>query len=65
MSLTPTYEDLDALVKKFIAQHGPSLLTQRDYINAQSQDLRRFDQESGAKVFSAYDKMADLRGIES
>ena len=65
MSLTPTYEDLDALVKKFIAQHGPSLLTQRDYINAQSQDLRRHDQESGARVFKVYDKIPNVEGMGS
>ena len=57
MSHDPTKEDLDALVKKLMAQHDACLLTPRDYINAQSQDLRRHDQESGAKVFKVYDKI--------
>ena len=57
MSHAPTLEDLDALVKKLMAQHDACLLTPRDYINAQRQDLRRHDQESGAKVFKVYDKI--------
>ena len=65
MSHDPTLEDLDALVKKLMAQHDACLLTPRDYINAQSQDLRRHDQESGAKVFKVYDRIPNVEGMGS
>lgn len=65
MSHKPTIEDLDALCKKLMGERDVCLLTPRDYVNAMSQELVWFDQETGAKVFRVFDKMPVSEGMGS
>lgn len=57
MSHPATPEELDALCKKLMADHDCCTVSQRDMLNALSQELVCREQESGVKVFKVYDRM--------
>ena len=57
MSHPATPEELDALAKKLIGDADVCVVSQRDMVNALSQELVVFDQANGTKVCKVYERM--------